>query len=296
MGLRTTAGLLAIVTVAPLFAQPAQSKTPRTFRSDVRLAGYRFGNFFQAAGGAPEADVTALGLELRAAYRPWSHPTDLYAHTEFLSFTSHNVRNTYAGRLGIAHYGPVHQVNAYIDRAENRASFDVGDTTATGDVTALDVDYSYRVTPDWQLGAETRHERQRFSVGGTGRDNDYSAFGGSVRYRGFGWHFSPSIGYVTGERSVDNERDSYDDSYWFAQVTYQPHERLYTSLRYRDRTRDYQTIDRTDDRGSWTATVVLTQTEHLSWLVYYSREDVHSSQPGRDFASDVLIGGVTWAF
>lgn len=296
MGLRTTAGILALAAAVPLFAQPAQSRTPKTFRSEIRVSPMRFGNFFQAAGGAEEQDVTAVGFEFRFAYRPWTHPTDVYAHTEFVKFTSHGQRNTYGGRLGVAHYGDVHQFNAYLDRAENRASFDVGDTTATGDITTLDADYSYRLTPDWQLGVETRHERQRFSVGGTGRDNDYGAIGGSVRYRGFGWRFSPSIGYVTGERDVDNRVDSYDDSYWYAQLTYQPHQRVYTSLRYRDRKRDYQNVDREDDRDSWTATLVFTQNEHLSWLVYYSRENVTSNQPGRDFAWDALIGGVTWQF
>jgi hypothetical protein len=300
--LRLSISILLAAVVLPLAAQPRTAGAQSGVRSELRLQGYHFGNFFQASEAALAEDVRAAGAEYRIAYRPGTSPTDFYAHANYLNYLGIDRDDSYGGRVGIAHFGQVHEFNVFADRAENRAAFDVGDITATANITTFSADYAFRMTPHWQLGAEAVNERQRFDAV-TGRDNDYSAIGGSIRYRGFGRMFSPQIGYVKGERDVEDERESFDDSYWYARVIVNPNPRLYMSVRYRDRTREYLTTDlvagnfgRQDDRNQWSATAVYQFTPALGGTLYYAREDVQSSRPGRNFDTDLLVLGLNIGF
>lgn len=299
MILRIALFMLAAALSLPVAGQPLhpmQPVTPDSFRSEVRLQGTLFGNFFQAADEALEEDVRAFGLEYRTAYRPWAAPTDVYAHVDYLNYTGIDRNSSYGGRVGVLHTGDVHRYNVFLDHAENRTSFDVGDVTASADVTTLGGAYEYIFRRDWELGAEAAHERQNFNRAGGDRDNQYNAIGGSVRYRGFGRIIRPEIGFVTGARSVDNDVDSYDDRYWYLQLTSAPHERIYASVRYRDRDRDYDNIERHDDRKQWVLNVLFRQTERLAWTAYYANETVDSTRAGRDFDTSFLLVGVIYGF
>jgi len=94
----------------------------------------------------------------------------------------------------------------------------------------------------------------------------------------------------------DNGEESYDDHYWYAQLVYIPVPRLYLSVQYRNRTRDYTTSDplhrnfgRKDDRPQWSVVSTLKMTKRLTGILYYSNEDAQSTLAGRDFQADVLI-------
>jgi hypothetical protein len=285
----------------PLLGQP-RPRGVDGFRSEIRLQGFHFGNFFQATDSALEEDVRASGLEYRGAWRPQNSPTDFYGHASYLNYSGLDRKDSYAARLGLAHFGRVHEFNAFADRAENRASFDVGDTTALANVTTFAANYGFRITPDWQLGAEGIHERQRFNIA-TGRENEYNAFGGSVRYRGFGRMFSPEVGFLRGNRDVRDERESYDEKTWYARAIMNPTSRVYMSVRYRDRTRDYRVTDpsagnfgRSDDRGQWTVNLVYQFTDRVGASLYYSQEDVISTRAGRDFDTDFFVVSLNYGF
>lgn len=288
--------VLLLTVAAPMLAQPAESDTFRVFRSEVELQAYRFGNFFQARAGEPERSMNAFGAEYRAAYRRTAEAPDYYGSVNVLNYSGNETELAYGVRVGTSHYGSVHSYNAYLDRQENGYSFDVGDDqTATANITTAGVNYGYRITKDWQVGADGYFERQRFDVE-TGSENDYHSIGGQVRYRGFGQVFQPRVGYVVGERDVRNGNGSYDDSYWYVQVNSQPTPAFNGSVRYRSRTRDYQNVDREDDRGQWTVRGTYRINPRLALTGSYGAEDVQSSLPGRDFQTDGLFFGLIVGF
>lgn len=276
----------------PLSAQPMENENEtRVFRQEVELQLYRFGNFFQAREGQPQEDVNGIGAEYRAAWRAAPGRPDVYGALNVLKYSGNAGETSYGGRVGVSHYGEVHSFNAALERQENGYSFDVGDRTASASITSLSGQYTYRIASDWEAGAETYLEWQRFDVE-TGSENDYHSLGAQVRYRGFGRVFRPRVGYVVGERDVETASESYDDRYWYVQLDSAPTARLTGSLRYRDRTRDY-TGARTDDRDQWRLRAQFRQTERLAWTASYTRERVSSSEPGRGaFDTDVLFAGV----
>lgn len=292
---RRIAGLvLFILAATPLLAQPEERGAYRPFRSEVELQFFRFGNFFQAGEGTPEQSVNGLGAEYRAAWRRTETAPDLYAHVNVLRYSGGASDTSYSGRVGVVHYGRVHSYNVYLDRMENGYAFDLEETAATANITSVSGYYLNRITRDWQVGANAYLERQRFDVQ-TGIENDYRSVGVQARYRGFGDLFQPRVGYVKGERDVDDPNGSYDEDYWYIQVVSEPYPQTTVSLRYRDRTRDYQNVSREDDRNQWLARAAYRQNERLSWAASLAREDVTSTS-GRDFETTTFYVGLIYGF
>jgi hypothetical protein len=293
--------VIAVVVCAPLVAQPLRRQGDPQFRQEVRLNTMMFGNFYQATSPALTEDVRGIGVEYRAAYRAWTD-TSVYGHLNYLTFDEDGKKNSYGGRLGLVHDGDRHGYNVYVDHGENRSTFDIAGATDTGDVTTFAGEYTFRVTEDWQLGAEAEYDRQRFGTT-RARENDGTKIGANVRYRGFGYKFMPEMGYVTGSRDVVDETESYDDSYWYVQAVSSPTRKVYLSLTYRDRSREYTTRDITsskfgieETRGQWTASASYRATDQVAYILYYSQEDTASTRPNRDFDTDFLLLAVSVGF
>ncbi len=297
--LRSLAGtLLMLVCAVPLFAQPIGRSEPGQFRSDIRLQGWVFGNFYYTSDDALKQDVAAYRTELRSGWRPGQRPLNVYTHVNYLVYDAPDRDPSYGVRLGVAEETDKQTFNFFIDRAENRASVDVGDRVAIANVTLFGGEYAYRIGDDWQVGGELAHERQRFSIESQ-QENDYTGLTGSVRYRGFGYKFSPSVGYGIGRRDSVDEGESSEDDHWFAQVAVIPHPRVYMSLRYRHGARDYlvdvpvsSNFGRSDDRPQWTFSGSVRMSDRVSGLVYFSRENMTSSRPDRDVETYYLIVGL----
>ncbi|MGZ5431423.1 MAG: hypothetical protein ACXW5U_00370 [Thermoanaerobaculia bacterium] len=287
---------VALLVTIPLSGQPMEDENEqRVFRNEVELQLWRFGNFFQAREGQPEEDVNGVGVEYRAAYRRAPGQPDFFAGVNVLNYAGDAGQTSYGARVGASYYGSTHSYYVSLDRQENGYSFDVGDQTASASITALSGQYTYRIASDWDVGAETYLEWQRFDLE-TGFENDYQSLGAQVRYRGLGRVFRPRIGYVVGQRDVETETQSYDDRYWYVQIDTVPHKRVTASVRYRDRTRDYSGA-RTDDRDQWRVRGLFRQTERLAWTASYTRERTSSSEPGRgSFDTDVLFAGFIVGF
>lgn len=296
--LRSIAGTFLICACASsVVAQPIGRSEPGQFRSDIRLQAWVFGNFFYTANDALKEDVAAYRTEVRSAWRPGQRPLNVYTHVNYLVYDVPGRDPSYGVRLGMAEETEKQVFNFFIDRAENRASVDVGDRVAVANVTLFGGEYSYRVTEDWQLGGEFAHERQRFSIE-SDQENDYTALTGSVRYRGFGYKFSPSFGYGVGRRSAVDQDEEHDDQHWYAQLAVIPHPRVYMSVRYRHGSRDYlvdtpvsTNFRRQDDRPNWTLSGSVRISDRVNGLVYFSRENMSSSIPNRDVETYYLIMG-----
>jgi hypothetical protein len=302
--------LLVFATASPLVAQsdapvPPPSTSPDglpldtqariPIRSAVELQLYHFGNFFQATEGQSERGVNAVSAAYRASWsRPGNAP-DLYGRLSVMRYANNASETSYAGQFGLSKYSARHWYDAYIEHTRNGYSFDIQDTRASANITSLWGHYSYPVLPKLRVGADTYLDWQRFNVE-TGSESDYRSLGVNVRYSGFGDIFKPRIGYTVGERDARDPDDSLDDRYWYILVGTEPREGLELSLRYRDRTLEYQNIDRQDDRQQWLLRATLRQNEHFSWVGSWSSEDVDSSAPQKDFDRSTAYVGVTYGF
>lgn len=297
--------LLALTVALPLFAQsddPALRPPADTaaevrppFRSSVELQFYNFGNFFQAGAGAPEQSVNAFGAAYRALLtQPGSTP-DLYGRLSVLRYAGGASETSYTGQVGLSKYGSTHWYDVSLDHTQNGFAYDIDDTRASADITSVWGHYSYPITSDWRVGAETFLDWQRFDVDDD-LASDYRSLGAQVRYRGFGDVFQPRAGYVVGERDARTASESLDDRYWYLQVGTEPTDGVDVSLRFRDRTLDYSEIDRTDDRRQWLLRASIRQSERISWNASYAIESVDSSRPGRDFDRNTAYVGVAYGF
>lgn len=296
--------LIVIVAALPLFAQqeeapervpPTPTPEARPIRSAVELQYYRFGNFFQAGAGAPERQVNALGAAYRAAWAPKTGGPDLYGRVSALRYSGGASETSYTGQVGVSKYGSVHWYDVYLEQTWNGYAFDIDETRASADITALAGHYSYAITPDWRVGTDVYFDWTRFDVDAN-LENDYRSLGFDVRYRGFGDLFQPRLGYVAGERESQNAADDASDRYWFLEVRSKVSDAVDVRLRYRDRTREYDNIAREDERAQWTLRGTLKQNERLTWNASYMTEDVDSSLPGRDFDRSTAYIGVTYGF
>ena len=293
---RYVAGVFLLAAAAPLAAQPDYRGEPGVFRHQIQMQVFYFDNFFQARGDDPEIDVTAAGWEYSAATRLTETGPDFFGALYATNYGREGLETSYGGRLGIARYGSVHSFYAYVDRLQNGWSFDTGETTANANITSIYGTYSYRFVPDWQAELTTYNEWQSFDVEETGFEGDYNQLEGEVRYRGFGRIFEPRLGYAIGKRDAENMSDSYDYRHWAIEVTTRPMPQLDLSLRYRDRLRDYETIDRTENRDQIQLRAIFRHSDRLATTAMYTWEDVNSSVPGRDFDKSRLFAGFTIGF
>lgn len=295
--------LLALAAL-PLFAQseetpervpPVAVPEERPVRSAVELQFFNFGNFFQAREGLPQRTVTAVGAAYRAAWTPRINGPDLYGRLSVLRYSGGASETSYTGTAGVSKYASVHWYDVYVERTQNGYAFDIDETRASANITALSGHYSYGITPDWRAGTDLYLDWTRFDVDAN-LENDYRSLGFDVRYRGFGDLIQPRLGYVMGQRESRNSLDDADDRYWFIELRTKPHAAVDIRLRYRDRTRDYANIARVDDREQWTLRAAIKQSARISWNASYSLEDVHSSLPDRDFDRSTAYVGLIYGF
>ena len=296
--------LLLALAALPLFAQsqetpervpPAPVPEERPIRSAIELQLFNFGNFFQAREGLPQRTVTAVGAAYRAAWTPRTNGPDLYGRLSVLRYSGGASETSYTGTAGVSKYASVHWYDVYLERTRNGYAFDIDETRASANITALSGHYSYGVTRDWRVGTDVYLDWTRFDVDAN-LENDYRSLGFDVRYRGFGDLIQPRLGYVMGQREAANGVDDADDRYWFVELRTKPHAAVDIRLRYRDRTRDYTNIARVDDREQWTLRAALRQSARISWNASYSLEDVRSSLPERSFDRNTAYIGLTYGF
>lgn len=289
--------VLVLVIATPLFAQQADSG----LRTELRLNGWMFENFFQSSDPATEEDVSALGAEFRIAgggRTGWSP----YARANYLKYDDEGLDSTYGGRVGLALNSNPHSFDVYADHQLDRPTFDIGDVFDRADVTTVAAEYRYRFTRNWEAGVEGQFQQQGFQEL-TIKDNEYTGYGASLRYRGFGSIFSPEVGFMMGEREVDDPTETYDQDETFIQVRSAPSDAVYLSLRYRMREREYTTVDalasnfgRTDDRNQWSFSADWRLSPAFTLNGYYSDETSDSSREGRDFNTKLYMVGLTVGF
>jgi hypothetical protein len=274
---------------ASVYAQPHGTSKPGESRSELKILGYHFDNFFQVTSPLPETNVNALASEYRFAYRPTASPTELFAHVNVIDYNASGLSTSYGARFGVNHVGKNDDFKVFVDRQQHRPSFEVGNTFGQANQTMLSAEYDHHFG-DWQLGGEGQRQMQRFPADSR-RNNDYNELGLRGRYKGFGWHWTPEAGAWDGKRTVNLATETYRETGFYAQLAYIPTPNAYFSLQLFNRRRDYSNVSRVENRPGLSAVIDIKSSPRLSWLVYYSRERVRSSVPNNHFTDDLIIFG-----
>jgi hypothetical protein len=291
---RIRLALILAFAVTSAVAQPHGTSQPGQSRSELKVLGYHFDNFFQVTSPVPETDVNALASEYRFAYRPTASPTELFAHVNLIDYNSSGLSTSYGARFGLNHAGKNDDFKIFVDRQQHRPSFEVGNTFGQANQTMLSAEYDHHFG-DWQLGGEGQHQAQRFPAAAR-RNNNYNELGLRAKYRGFGWHFTPEAGIYDGKRTVNVATETYRETGFYVQGAYIPTPNIYFSLQLFDRKRDYTNVTRVERRPGLSAVIDVRTSPRLSWLFYYSRESVRSSLRNSNFNDDLIIFGPEFRF
>lgn len=293
--------LAAPVAQRPAPQKPAAKKTDR-LEMHLRLGGLTFDNFFQAPEGSLEDDVLGAYVEARLAFQVREgRPLRAYLGAEYIAYTD-DFNPSSGITLGLRSEDKPHSWDVSGQYLKGRPSREVRDEFDRADVLGLNGQYSYRITEDFEvigLG-EYRHETFELSAD---KANDLYSLGPAVRYRGFGWRFSPEIGLRFGGRNVVDDNEDFSQRELFVRLRYSPTSALYLTLRYRHRSRDYSIGDagagnfgREDTRKQWTVTADWKSGETLTWNLYYALENSDSTRPVGVFQTQMLSLGLTIGF
>lgn len=302
-----------LIVLAPVLIAQEEVEESKEMQSEARLMdrfdvwlkgqGLLFNNFFQASEGRQGVDVEAIYAEAGAYFRmDTRYPLRAYLSGNTVQYQEDGLDSSEGLRVGVRGDGRPHSFDAYFDYQMDRPTFDVGDVFDRADVSTLSAQYGYRVDRDWEVKIRGQFQDQSFDLTPS-RDNEFSELGGAVRFRGFSRIFSPEIGFVMGERDVDDPASSYDQDETYLQVRSAISPRLYASARLRFRDRTYVTANpgssnfgRSDDRWQLSGYADYELLEALTLNFYFAYEDVDSSIVGRDFDTSMLMAGVTYHF
>lgn len=295
---------LVLVALAALFTAPAPAQPPPwedpVFGSELRLYGFQYDNFFQAPEGEPEEEVTLTRVEGRFGARPSeASPFELYARGRFDSY-SDGLDEAWAVGGGLRFDRRPHRADLYLEHEEDRPVFDVGDEFDRANVLRLSGEYGWRFTEAWQVSALGELRQEEFDRT-TGKDNDFVSGGAALRYRGWGYDFSPELGVELGQRDADDPNEDHDQRDLWLKIRTLPVESLYLSLRFRVRDREYiiddpaaSNFEREDDRWDVTLAADFTFTDWLGLNGYVAYEDADSTKETRVY--EWLLAGVGVTF
>ncbi len=296
--------VLAVLVLAALAAGPAPAQPPPAweepiFGSELRLYGFLFDNFFQAPEGVPEEEVTLARVEGRFAARPSeASPYELYARGRFDSYGD-GLEEAWAVGGGLRFDRRPHGADLYLEDEEDRPVFDVGDEFDRANVLGLNGEYGWRFVDDWQVTALGEWRQEEFDRTAA-KDNDFVSGGGALRYRGWGYAFSPEVGVEWGSRDATDPNEDMDQRDLWLKIRSIPVERLYLSLRYRIRDREYSIGDpaasnfaREDDRTDWTLAADYQLRDWLGINAYASYLDADSTKESRIFETSLAGVGVS---
>ncbi|MGZ5440489.1 MAG: hypothetical protein ACXW31_00680 [Thermoanaerobaculia bacterium] len=295
--------LLAAFLAVPAIAQPRTfGKTVKPFRMDVRLQGLYFDNFYQTSDPERIREMSALGIELRGAYRRPATKTDYYGHLQYQRWSGESLAASYSGRIGASRESEQETFNVFLHHNQNRPSFEVGNTYARADTTIGEATYSYRVSPNWEPGIQAVLERQTYDDT-PARNNDFGGAGVSIRYHGFGPNFTPRIGFLRGIRKVENVEENYREDNYFLEVSTERFSPFWLQVGVSSRGRIYSIVDpesynfRREDAGPSLQFIAAVRTHpRVTWSLYYAHETADSNVTNADFDLNFAILTVTYGF
>lgn len=307
--IRLLAGLLALACIMPgLLAgqdNPAPTGLPDPPEAPSPTIAFQSGggyllNFFQAPEGSPQRNVASGTGRIRVGYPlfgPGTEVTGVLGGDLYDGFDP----SLYASLLSRWTRG-IHRLEADASVRTRSPRSEVGDTVGFADVIIAGASYKLRPWSSLQVEALAEFDRQAYNR--TRERNNHSfRMGGSLRFLGLGYAFSPEVGASTGVRDVKADEEDYDETTYWVTIRSVPSPPMYLSLRYRARSRSY-TLDqadsrnfmREDDRQDLTLTAEIDLGTHWSWTAYLSFLHADSTKRSRVFDTQYLWTGLTYSF
>lgn len=271
----------------------------RTERLEIRLRLEHsvHDNFERLPEDEEEDDTTAQRAQLGLFWSPVAgRPYKLFVEGVETDYDDRPSTRTFAG--GFRLDGSRHFVETRGEISEDRPAIDLEDDPDPADVQRFDGEYDVTLGRDWQVSTGVQIEDRTHDA--PGKDSRAGVYGAALRWRGFGSLLSPEIGIGAGSKNADRPNDEYTQLDAFARLRSRPIERLYLSLRYRYREREYDVelprasnFGRIDDRDEWTLRADVTAARFAIVNLEYVWIDSVSSRPDKSFTSSELSVGLT---
>lgn len=279
--------------------EASQEPMGRRYEAELSFDLLAFDNFFQAPDGAAATNIYAALTVGHLGYRV-SRDLPLVVFGEIGRTFYHDLQDSTLVRGGLEYDDDLHALNLAAGFDTDRPVLDVGDEFEPANVFSLNGEYGYQITPDWELKGLLELQDQSFEVS-TDKDNRILGVGPAVRYRGFGYVFSPEVGALFGGRDAVADDEDHSQTDLYLKVRSVPASPVYLSFRYRHRTRDYDTeaplsrnFQREDTRRQLTALAVVELLPQIDLNVYYAYQDAESTLASRTFDTQLLFAGLAY--
>lgn len=290
------ASLALFLTTLPFTAAGQENDK---FEIQPRVSTMFHSNFLQAADGAPTENVWANRLEIRIIRKLDDVRDRLKAYGLAERTTYNNAFDASRSlRGGLQLNGQPHVFHFSARRQVNRPAFFIGNEVDTFNLFRLNGEYAYRLTDEFQLGGLFDYYQQTYGIS-KGLDGNTRFLGASVRYRGFGYSFSPELGIRKGRRNTVDDDNDYSQTEYLVKVRSVASPSVYLSFRYRYRVRDYDTalrrsrnFERRDNRHAFRALATIKWREHFLWDIYFARENADSLRQARAFVTTTFGVGL----
>ena len=106
-----------------------------------------------------------------------------------------------------------------------------------------------------------------------------------------------------GGRNVEDDNEDISQRELYVRLRWAPSPKVYTTLRYRRRSRDYSieapgasNLGREDTRQQWVATADWDFRAPFAWTLYYANERSKSTRPRGTFKAQFVSLGLTYRF
>lgn len=181
-------------------------------------------------------------------------------------------------------------------------AWDVGDVVQTADVLRGHGSYTYRISPDWVVGASGHATSARFTDPDLGESRLYGV-GGRLRYRGLTYRVQPEVGAELDVRRADDPNQAEQRFRLVATLVLIPVDEVWMLVRYRRRSREFTRAEpasvnfgRSDEGGQWVVDSSLSLSSHLHLSLRYEFIDMRSDLPTQTHSAQVLTLGTTLRF
>ena len=274
----------------------ARSPAPVALQLHLRLSGSYFDNFFQAPVNGTETDLLASTAEARLVLRLVNPQATVYARATGTAFDGFEPSAALLG--GFDWSGGRHGVEASAGYQQRNPRLHAGDQPGFADILHGTVGYAFLFPGNVQLSALGQY----YDVTVIPQDANHRSYGAgaALRYRGFGYRFSPEVGATASRWNAPLDADQYGERVFWLSLRAVPAAPIYLHARYRRALRAYRTADpaarnfgREDTRQHWTVVVDLSLSRRLSWGWYYTYETVQSARADRDFSTQSLTSGLS---
>lgn len=274
----------------------------------MRLSGFYSDNFFQAPSGGTPTEVLATSAEGRVLLRMGgpratvyarAHRTEYHVHTRGDGAEFEGFGPSVAALVGFDWSGRRHSMQATGGYQRRSPRLAVGDQTEFANT--VHAAGAYGVLLPGRLQVNLLGHYYDIYLNARGTQSQYYGGGGALRYRGFGFRFSPEVGRTQSRWLAPSASEQYGEQTQWVTLRVIPFAAVYLDARYREDVRAYTTGDRSasnfgreDTRAHWTVATDVRLTRRLWWGVYYAHEDARSTRPGRTFTTQSITSGLAY--